>query len=78
MDTPATLWKRPASLALNDEARQPTAHVRSISRPRVLCSAMPHALHSAPTPQPTLPHETDACVMRKFGCGFFSLNTWIL
>ena len=50
VDTPATLQKRPASSALNAEARQPTTSVGSISLPRVLRLATPRALRSAPAP----------------------------
>ena len=39
MDTPATLRKRPASLALNAEARQPTAKAGNIYPPRPSRSA---------------------------------------
>ena len=50
MDTPSTSQKHPASLPLIPEARQTVACVGSISPPHVLRSAMPSALHSAPTP----------------------------
>ena len=57
MDTPATSRKRPASSPLNDEARQPTARIGNISPPRVLLSATPRALRSAPTLPPSPPRR---------------------
>jgi len=46
MDTPATLWKHPASSPLNAKACQPTASVESISPPRTWrhLALGPHAL----------------------------------
>ena len=46
MDMPATSLKHPAFLPLNNEARQPTTRVGSISLPHVLHSAAP-----SPTPK---------------------------